>query len=333
LSCGMGWGIFSQGSCDFLESIGVPSEGYGLNYPSIGMANVPGSQTVERTVTSVSSDKGSRTYNVSVTAPPGYEVSVSPSSFRLKHGGTATYSVTATNVAAPIGEWRFGSLTWSDTTGHYDVYSPIAVKAALFSAPEEVTGSGATGSASFDVVFGYTGDYTAAAHGFVAVSTTPGSMGQDPDQTYPSADDSPTGVHKIEFDIMGATFVRWTMVIPGPDDLDLYLENSSGTIIAASTSGGTDELIELTLPADDTYTMVVHGWSVPNAPLPYTLNFWNASGDSLSVDAAPTSAIIGTTGTVDISWSGLGAGKHLGAVSHSDGGGVIGVTLIEVDVP
>ena len=25
------------------------------------------------------------------------------------------------------------------------------------------------------------------------------------------------------------------------------------------------------LPADDTYTLVVHGWAVPNEPLPYTL--------------------------------------------------------------
>ena len=53
-----------------------------------------------------------------------------------------------------------------------------------------------------------------------------------------------------------------------PDDIDLFLENSAGDIIASSTNGGTDELIELVLPADDTYTMVVHGWSVPNAPLP-----------------------------------------------------------------
>ena len=63
-------------------------------------------------------------------------------------------------------------------------------------------------------------------------------------------------------------------MIPGDDDIDLFLEDSSGTIIASSTSGGTDELIELVLPADDTYTMVVHGWSIPNAPLSYTMSSW-----------------------------------------------------------
>jgi subtilisin family serine protease len=130
-TCGMDWGVFTPGSCDFLESIGVPTEPYNLNYPSIGIAELPGSMTVQRTVTSVAKEAGWRTYNVSVDAPPGYEVTVSPSSFRLKSGDSTTYSVTITNVSAPSGEWRFGSLTWNDETGHYDVYSPIAVKTSL----------------------------------------------------------------------------------------------------------------------------------------------------------------------------------------------------------
>ena len=126
------------------------------------------------------------------------------------------------------------------------------------------------------------------------------------------------------------------MVIPGDDDIDLFLEDSGGNIIASSTNGGTDELIELTLPADDTYTMVVHGWSVPNAPLPYTLSYWEvplASGGSLSVDSAPTSASIGATETIDISWSGLADGSYLGAVSHTGDVGLMGLTFVEVSSP
>ena len=96
---------------------------------------------------------------------------------------------------------------------------------------------------------------------------------------------------------------------------------------------GTDELIELYLPADDTYTMVVHGWSVPNEPLPFDLYSWEvplASGGSLSVDSAPTSAEVGQTGTVDISWSGLSSGTtYLGAVSHTGDVGLMGLTLVE----
>lgn len=140
------------------------------------------------------------------------------------------------------------------------------------------------------MTFGYTGEYTAAPHGLVADAPTPGNIGQDPDQTYLSGDDGLVGVHKIDFTVTDSAFVRWSMVIPGNDDIDLYLEDSGGTIIAASTNGGTDELIELVLPADDTCTLVVHGWSVPSAPLAYTLSFWDVpvTGDgSLVVDSAP----------------------------------------------
>jgi hypothetical protein len=156
-TCGMNWGIFTPGSCAFLDSIGVPMEPYNLNYPSIGIAELPGSLTVQRTVTSVATSKGWREFTVSVDAPDGYEVTVEPSVLVLKSGQSATYEVTITNVEAPIGEWRFGSLTWSDDgkKGHYEVYSPIAVRASLFAAPDEISGSGESGSASFDVTFGY----------------------------------------------------------------------------------------------------------------------------------------------------------------------------------
>ncbi|MGD9092200.1 MAG: S8 family serine peptidase [Anaerolineales bacterium] len=335
-TCGMDWGVFTPGSCDFLESIGVPLEPYNLNVPSIGIAELPGSQTVQRTVTSVAQENGWRDYYVTVDAPDGYEVTVSPSSFRLKRGQTATYYVTVTNVSAPIGEWRFGSLTWHDETGHYDVYSPIAVRGALFSAPAEVAGSGETGSTSFNVNFGYTGSYTAAAHGLDAETITSDYVGQDPDQTYPSADDAPPGVLKYDFPIVGAAYARWELIIPGDDDIDLFLEDSGGNIIAQSTSGGTDELIELWLPADDTYTMVVHGWSIPNAPLAFDMSSWVvqlATGGNLSVDAAPASAVQGEVGTIDLSWTGAAAGTNYGLVSHTGPSGLMGFTIINIHNP
>ena len=335
-TCGADLGIFTAGSCVFLESIGIPMDASDLNVPSIGIAEVPGSQTVIRTVTSVA--PGNRTFTASVDAPAGYEVTVNPSSFKLKTGQSLTYEVTVVNVSAAPDTWAFGSLTWEEKTGNYSVYSPIALKSALFDAPDVVTGTGTDGSTSFDVIFGYTGDYSAAPHGLSANAPTSGAICQDPDQTYPSGDDGPCpagGVDKIDFTVADAAFVRWTLVIPGDDDIDLFLEDSGGNIIASSTSGGTDEFIELVLPANDTYTMVVHGWSVPNEPLDYTLNYWDVplvSGGSLSVDSAPASAVAGAVEPIDISWSGLTAGtSYLGAVSHSDAGGLLGFTTVEID--
>ena len=335
-TCGAELGIFSPGSCDFLANIGVPSDGSDLNLASIGIGELAGSQTVTRTVTSVAQDNGKRTYTVSVDAPAGFDVEVNPSRITLKRGESATYEVSFTaNGSVPVGVWSHGSLTWTERNKSYSVYSPIAVRGASFDAPSQIVGTGTSGNASFGVNFGYTGDYTAAPHGLVADAPVEDAISQDPDQTYPSGDDGAGGVNTHDFVVSDSAYVRWELSIPGDDDIDLFLENSSGTIVAASTNGGTDELIELLLPADDTYTMVVHGWSVPNDPLSYSLSFFDVPltpGGSLSLDAAPASATVGTIGVIDISWSGLDAGKlYLGAVSHSDAGGLMGLTFVQVN--
>ena len=318
-------------TCQTLESIGIPTDASDLNLASIGIGELAGSQTVVRTVTSVAT----RTvkWKVKVDAPDGYDVTVTPSTISLAPGEIASYEVTITNDGTGVvGAWSFGSLTWKGAG--FEAYSPIAVKGALFDAPAAVGGSGTDGAGSFDVQFGYSGDYTAGPHGLSANAPESGDISQDPDQTYTPGEASP-GVDLISFPVSGSALVRWTLDIPGPDDIDLFLQDSAGNIIASSTNGGTDEVIELVLPADDTYTMVVHGWSVPNQPLPYTLNFWSVpaapGGGSLSVDSAPAAATIGTTGTIDFSWSGLTGGEeYVGAVSHSDASGIIGLTIVEV---
>jgi hypothetical protein len=286
-------------------------------------------------VTSVAQESGWREYTVSVDAPPGYQVSVSPSTIRLNRGQSATYEVTITNVSAPIGAWRFGSLTWSETTGKYDVYSPISVRGALFSAPEEIDGSGEAGSASFDVHFGYTGDYTAAAHGLETATLTMDNVVQDPNQSFSPADGFS---NSHTFNLSGVAFFRIAIPPEATEanaDLDVYVFNPSNVLVASSTLGGTDELVDLAFPADGNWTVWVHGWQAPGGDSDYTMYSWEISetpGGNLSVDSAPSSATIGTTGTVDVSWTGATAGEwHLGAVSHSDSGGVIGLTLVNVD--
>lgn len=334
-TCGMDWGVFTPGSCDFLESIGVPSEPYNLNYPSIGIAELAGSQMVQRTVTSVAKEKGWREYTVSVDPPPGYEVTVSPSSFRLKSGDSATYNVTITNDSAPIGEWRFGSLTWSDKTGNYDVYSPIAVRGALFSAPAEIVGNGESSSASFDVSFGYTGSYAAAAHGLEPAVVTTDNVLQDPDQIF-NPSDGYSNLH--QFDLSGTALFRIAMPPDATEvdaDLDIFVFDPNGDFAASSTSGGTNELIDISSPMDGTWDVYVHGWSAPGGDSDYDMYTWAISatpGGSLIIDAAPTSATLGATEAIDVSWTGATAGQwHFGAVSHTGDVGLMGLTLINVD--
>ena len=122
-------------------------------------------------------------------------------------------------------------------------------------------------------------------------------------------------------------------------DLDIFVQNPTGAFVAQSTSGGTNELIDILLPMDGTWTVWVHGWSAPGGDSDYDMWTWAvplaAGGGSLSVDSAPASAILGQTGTIDISWSGLTSGSlsdwYLGAVSHTGDVGLMGLTLVNVD--
>ena len=336
-TCGENFGVFSSGTCDFLAGLGVPSDPSDLNLPSIGIAELAGSQTVTRTVTSVASENGWRTYDVSVEAPPGFTVTVSPTSLRLKPGDTATYTVTIVNQSGAPNVWSHGSLTWEANNGLYSVYSPIAVKASLFSAPAAVAGSGESGSASFGVDFGYSGPYTAAAHGLEAATVTTDNVLQDPDQTFSPADVG-AGANAHTFNLSGEALFRIAMPPEATEanaDLDIFVADPSGTIVAASTAGGTNELVDLANPVDGTWTVYVHGWASPGGDSDYDLFTWVISatpGGNMSVDSAPASAVIGTSGVIDVSWTGAALSQwHLGAVSHSDAGGLLGLTLVEVD--
>ena len=74
----------SPSTCPALEGLGVPTDASDLNLASIGVAELAGSQTVTRTVTSVA-DKTLK-WIVKVDAPDGYDVVVSPSQMTLSSG-------------------------------------------------------------------------------------------------------------------------------------------------------------------------------------------------------------------------------------------------------
>ena len=318
-------------TCAALAAAGIPTEAENLNYPSIGIAAIPGSKTVTRTVTSLA--PGNQSFNVTVNAPAGYNVEVSPARLRLRQGQSASYQVTVTNVGAPIGEWRFGSLSWSDGS-HYDVYSPIAVRASDFESASVLEGTGTDGEITFPISFGYSGDYDAAAHGLVEEAVISDTVVQDPDQNF-NPSDGFSNSHTFEL-----TDVLYFRIAIPPDatepnaDLDVYVFNPSGQLAAASTLGGTNELVNITTPADGTWTVWVHGWQAPGGDSPYDLSSWvvpSAEDGSLSVTTEPESAVIGTVGNITVAWSGLTADReYFGAVSHNRGGELLGITVVEV---
>ena len=338
--CDAGPGIFANPArtCARLAAAGVPTTAPNLNYPSIGIQSVTGTETVTRTVTRVarpgSTSTRPLTFTARVKAPAGFSVTVTPSRLTLAPGESASYTVTVTNRTAALNTWTFGSLTWRNES--YDVYSPIAVKAQAFAAPGAVSGTGAAGTVDIPVKFGYTGAYTAAAHGLVPATVTADTVAQDPDQTF-STTDGFSDAHPIT--VSGAALLRISLppdsVVDPNTDLDLYVTGPDGTVVAQSTAGGTDEQVDIPNPVDGTYTAWVHGWGVGPTPVAYTMYDWaipaTPGGGNLAVTAAPASATLGGTGTVTAAWSAAPAEWNLGAVSHSDANGVLALTLVEVD--
>ena len=149
-TCGNQNTIFTSDTCDFLESIGFSFDGSDLNLPSIGIGSLIGSQTVPRTVTAVYNNEGNKTFHVSVDAPPGIDVVVSPSTIELLgKGSTMDFEVTfSVNDDTVMDEWTFGSLTWVHEDDNYYVRSPIAIYPTEASNPNLFTKTVDTDTAS-----------------------------------------------------------------------------------------------------------------------------------------------------------------------------------------
>ena len=322
------------GTCTSLEGAGIPTSTENLNYPSIGASQVPGSLTVQRSVTNVSGR--SLRVSAAVEEPAGYNVTVSPSRLVVPPGQSRSFEITFENEGAPIGEWRFGSLTWEGK--QFSVRSPIALAAAPLDAPDLVTGEGVEGTASFDVTFGYSGEYDATAHGLAPDTLISGSVVQDPDQEFDP--DDPTGTTQHPFSLNDTALWRLTLNtedLTPPDsaiDLDLFLYKD-GALVASSTAGGTVESMELMFPEDGNYILYVHGWQTTGVEVGYSAHTWDvplAEGGSLAITSEPEDAELGATGTIQIAWTGLDPDStYLGAVGHHDGDNLFDVTLVEIN--
>ena len=278
------------------------------------------------------------TYRARVEEPPGYEANVAPDRITLDPGESATFEVDLVNLAAPIGEWRFGSLSWVDGDDRR-VRSPIAVKAAAIEFAEEVSGTGADGMVSVPVAFGYTGAYTAGAHGLSPDVLVPGSVSMDPDQEFDPDDSTGTTAHVIA--VADAAFLKIGLdtadLTPANPaiDIDLYLvqlgrrggghlhvrRDSRGDHLGGSGQRHIHPL--RTWMADDGD----HQWHTTSTPGSHRRQRVEDPWRSTRRRRQRCKA---RYGSVEAGWSGLAPGDYLGAVSHT-GDTPLGYTLVEVD--
>lgn len=321
-----------DGTCGSLAAAGIPTTVENHNYPSIGVSSLAGTASVTRTVTNVSGEAGTFTVDTS-DAPAGIGVSVEPASLTLAAGANATYTVSFTNTGAEVNdEWLFGSLTWSGPGNA--VRSNIAVYPTPFDAPDFVAGTGTNGSVKIPVKVGFAGTYTAEPGGLAANVPQADTVTQDPDQTFDPADTA--GTIAIPVDLSGLAYARWSYVLPGDHDIDLFLYKD-GEEIASSTAGGTNELIELTRPGAGDYILYVHGWQVVGGSLDFSIDEWlvpiGTGSPALMVNPETKTVVPGEVVEVTASWTGAPSGVSFGVVDHLENGDFGGQTVVQVTAP
>ena len=181
-----------------------------------------------------------------VEAPAGVDVVVSPSTFTIAAGASATYTVTFTTTDAVVDQWAFGSLTWNG--GGHSVRSPIAVRPVALAAPEEVSGEGTSGTTSYKVTFGYTGPFETATHGLVPATVESRSVVDDPANDINVALGTGVGIDVVAITVpAGTRHLRASLfdeATDGEDDLDLYLFDPDGNFVDGSGSATSAEQVD-----------------------------------------------------------------------------------------
>jgi hypothetical protein len=244
-------------------------------------------------------------------------------------------------TTATLNAYTFGSLTWSDGAGH-NVKSPLVIRPVALSAPANLVLSGASGSTSVPIRFGFTGPYSVDPRGLTPATTQAGNVLDDPLDTFNSA--APTAgqgftAHTVNVPAgtLVARFAMFDDFTDGNDDIDIWVANPAGVVQFVSAGATSAETVTVINPTAGNWTVYVHGFATDGPDANYTLFNWNVSANlgNSAVNPATIAATIGGTGTVTYSWSGLApATKYLGALRHIDNGGVERVrTVVFVESP
>jgi subtilisin family serine protease len=315
--CGTTTGV-SAGTCNILRSLGYSTDPSDLNVASIAIGDMSGVQKVTRKVTNVGS--GTATYTASIAGMSGFTVDVSPSTLTIGKGITKSYTVTFTRTTAALNAYTGGQLTWSD--GTHNVRIPIVVQPVALAAPSALSSTGT--DVSYNVMFGYDGPFSATARGLMPATTFNDAVDTGGQIVYTVS--VPAGTTYVRFSLFDAN-------VSPASDLDLYVFNSGGTQIGGSGGSTSNEEVNLLNPAAGTYYVMVYGYATAD-PSTFTLFNWilgTTDAGNMAV-SAPASAVVGTTGTIDLTFSGLTSGiKYLGSVAYSGAAGMPNPTIVRVD--
>jgi subtilisin family serine protease len=305
--------VYDAGLADWIGFLNGTIDPSDVNLPSIGIGALTYTQTVTRRVTAVKSG----TYRATVRVP-GIDAVVTPSVLRLHKGQTASFTVTFTRKSAALDTFATGFLTWA--SGSTAVRSPIAIQPVALSAPAEVSGTGASGSASYQVNAGNTGSTDLSVGGLAAAEVHDDTVAIGELNPTPEGD-AANKVYQVEVPA-GTSLARFDEVAgDAADDLDMFVFDADFAFVAQSATGSASERVDLVDPEPGTYFVVVNGFSSTDGqPAAFSLRNFVVGPDAGNLTATPDPLPLtqGQPATVTLNWTGLTAGTpYLGVVSYS----------------
>lgn len=310
--------VQAPGTCDRVGTID-PSD---LNYPSIAVGDLAGSQTVTRYVRNVESKTA--TYKARVQQPTGVKVSVSPSTITVKPGETKKFTVTFTRSAAQMNQYGFGALTWQGNRGQV-VRSPLAIRpVALAASTSEIKSAATSGSEVIKVTPGYSGTLTAKPAGAIPSQVNTGTVAKGAVLT--TTVQVPAGTKAARFATFDADY-------PQGVDIDLVVKKD-GKEIGNSGEATAQEQVTLMNPAAGTYTVEAKLFAGADslAIKQHSFVLGDKAEGNLTATPATQSVTMARPTTVTAAWKGLTAGQHyFGAISLGNGAATVKDVLVSLD--
>jgi hypothetical protein len=336
--CGEGWLPSSSASCLSSGSMDASD----LNLASIS-GDVPGMLSFHRVLRNFG--RSAATYNASISVD-GFSAKVEPASLTLGPGERGVFAVTLTGSGAALGAWNQGTLVWSD--GSHQVRSPIMARLVNMTGPANLSSTSTSDKLKVTYRFGYAGDLSWQADGLWAATRSQGTVQKSPTRDGDTAcRNNAVGTAKFTFGApAGTAAVRFALYDAdtsgkGADDLDLFVYDAGGNLVASSAGSTAEERVTLVSPTPSDYTACVHGFApADGVSTDFTLSSWVLTPGGavpLKVSGLPSHVMPGDAARVRLGWSGATSGtRYLGALrlvqgADPDTGATLGVTLVSVE--
>ncbi|MAT95729.1 MAG: hypothetical protein CL608_01070 [Anaerolineaceae bacterium] len=237
-------------------------------------------------------------------------------------------------VAAPVQDGLHGIFMHQVRVDGSSLDTPFGGNVGLVNLdPGAIVSSAAAGPGSASLTISSElemGGFVAQGFGLGGPVTTTEDIFQD------DPNDPSTASFVTTVDIANGALLEVSTCCSAGSDIDLYVYNPSGALVGSSTTATDVENVTVVFPEDGTYTVAVHGWSVPSGSDTFELTINAVQGSDVTVSNLPPSIPAGGSATVDVNWdtTGFASGTYYGLIlmGPAEAPGLLQVP-VEITVP